>query len=234
MGIFGLPSWIGAWEVFFAFFPLVILIVPWVFFLLNLRGLLWQVHPQNRAMPAEQVWLNLIPVFGLGWFIYTVVKIKESVERELRSRSGPTRTDLGYNLGLAAGILGICLVFVWWVPFVGWAVGIAWLVCWIGYWLRTSEITRQLQAGTRWAPGGAWPPAGAPSPWQPSPPSAANSGGAYGSPGSNAPPRGNVPPRENTSPAGPGLPQERQCAMCGTVVAPGDQFCRRCGLRLPW
>ena len=96
-----------------------ILIVPWLFFLINLRGLLEKVSPSNRAMPPEQVWLNFIPVFNLGWFIYTVAKVRDSVKAEYYSRGWAVEADSGYNIGLAAGILGICTAILGRLPVIG-------------------------------------------------------------------------------------------------------------------
>jgi hypothetical protein len=199
----------GLWVFFVFLFPLVLLIIPWVFFLLNLRSVLWRVHPENRAMSPDQVWLNFIPVFNLGWFIYTVAKVRDSVRAEYRSREWAPAADFGYNVGLAAGILWICLAFFWWIPLVGWLVGIAWLVCWVVYWLKTSDLKRQLEVGPAWFGPGAPPPYWQP-PWQ-------------GGPATAPPP---------AAAGGSGRPQVKQCAACGTTIAPDDRFCRGCGLRL--
>ena len=83
-----------------------IALVPWFFFLLNLQNLLDRVNDRNRAMPAGQVWLNFIPLFNLGWFVYTVVKVRDSVRNEYASRGWPVTGDLGYNVGISAAIVG--------------------------------------------------------------------------------------------------------------------------------
>ncbi len=119
-------------------------ILPWFFFLLNLHNLLGKVSPVNRAMPAAHVWLNFIPVFNLAWFLYTVVKVRDSVRNEYRARGWPEEGDPGYNLGLATGVLAIVTFVMGWVPVLGWAFGIAQLVCWILYWLRTNELKNRL------------------------------------------------------------------------------------------
>ena len=86
-----------------------ILLLPWFFFLLNLQALLGNIDPANRRMSPGKVWLNFIPVFQLGWFIYTVIKIRESLEAEFKARQWFVDGDLGYNVGLTAGILWIVL-----------------------------------------------------------------------------------------------------------------------------
>jgi hypothetical protein len=125
---------------------LAILIIPWFFFLLNLNGLLEQVDPRRRAMSPGHVWLNFIPVFNLGWFLYTVVRVRDSVRAEYAARGWTPDGDFGYSVGLIAGVLGILSVFGI-IPFLGWAVSLGALVCWIVYWLKTSEFKHRLQLG---------------------------------------------------------------------------------------
>ncbi len=123
---------------------LVILVIPWFFFLLNLQNLLLRVQPRNRAMPSGYVWLNFIPVFNLGWFLYTVMKVRDSVRAEYVSRGWAPEGDQGYNVGLVTGVLAIASFFLGWVPGIGWAIAIAQLICWILYWLKTHELVKRL------------------------------------------------------------------------------------------
>ena len=226
VGTYWLTGGPGLWVFLVLLFPLALLLIPWVFFLLNLRSLLWRVHPQNRAMSPDQVWLNFIPVFNLGWFIYTVAKVRDSARAEYHSRGWDPSADFGYNVGLAAGILWICSAFLWWIPLIGWAVVIAWLVCWIIYWLKTSDLKHQLEAGPPWFG------TGAPPPYQDR---------GYGYRGYVAPPGApwnqQQPPWQGASPpastGGSTGPRAKQCAVCGTTIEPDDRFCRGCGLPLP-
>lgn len=114
---------------------LVLYVIIGVFFLLNLRDLLTRVSPQNRAMPPDHVWFNLIPLFNLVWIFVTVIRVRDSVQAEFRSRGWAPNGDFGYGVGLAAAILSI----VSWGP-----LGLAALVCWVVYWVRTSELKHQL------------------------------------------------------------------------------------------
>lgn len=188
-----------------------IFLVPWFFFLLNLQTLLNRVSDRNRAMPAGHVWLNFIPIFNLGWFIYTVTKVRDSVKAEYQVRNWAAEGDFGYNVGLAAGVLAIVSFFMGWVPVLGWAVGIALLVCWIIYWLKTSELKNKLGESGR--------PAG-PAPYAPYPP--------Y--PGFPVPPG---PPAPGTTPPYPpaqayppaSVPPAGTAALAagGAVPAPGGE-----------
>ncbi len=122
-------------------------VVVAVFFLLNLRDLLRHVAPHNRMMRPDQVWLNLIPLFNLVWIFITIIKVRDSVRYEFQSRNWAQNGDFGYGVGLAAAILSI----VSWGP-----LGLAAFVCWIIYWVRTSELKNQLAQ----PPAGWVPPAG--------------------------------------------------------------------------
>ena len=113
----GFPSWAWDWGWGWAaavggIILLGIFLIPWFFFLLNLQNLLNRVSDHNRAMPAGYVWLNFIPIFNLGWFIYTVTKVRDSVKAEYRSRNWVLEGDFAYNVGLAAGVLAIVTFFM--------------------------------------------------------------------------------------------------------------------------
>jgi hypothetical protein len=127
----------------------VVWLVVGFFFLLNLRDLLTQVSPQNRAMQPDQVWLNLIPLFNLVWIFVTIVKVRDSVSAEFQSRGWAPKGDFSFGLGIAAAILTILS----WGPF-----GLAALVCWIVYWIRMSELKSQLIAYRGYSPSASRPP----------------------------------------------------------------------------
>ncbi len=145
-------AWGPGWFFGFAgsIVALVIVCVPWFFFLLNLQTLLQRVDPRNRAMAAGYVWLNFIPVFNLGWFLYTVLKVRESLAAEYRTRGWQPEGDQGYNVGLVTGVLAIATFFLGWIPVLGWGAAIAQIICWILYWLKTSEIKNRLAAPGMW------------------------------------------------------------------------------------
>ncbi len=177
-------GWGWGWAAFFGVvIGLLIAIVPWFFFLWNLQSLLERVDPRNRAMPAGHVWLNFIPIFNLGYFIYTVIKIKESLLAEYGLRGWKPEGDQGYNVGIAVGVLAIVSFFLGWVPGLGWAVGLAALICWIIYWLKTHELKNRLGGPATWPytahggyPGGGAGPYGSagPPPYQQQQPGAQN------------------------------------------------------------
>ncbi len=181
-------DWGWGWAAFVgSIIMLIILCVPWFFFLWNLQTLLQRVDPRNRAMPPGHVWLNFIPIFNLGWFIYTVIKIKESLLAEYGLRGWTPEGDQGYNVGIATGVLAIASFFLGWVPVIGWAVGIAQLICWVLYWLKTNELKNRLGGPATWPytaqggyPGGGAGPYGpaGPPPYEQQPSAQAGAAGA--------------------------------------------------------
>lgn len=239
---------------------LAVFVLPWFFFLLNLNTLLDRVKRENRAIAPSHVWLNFIPIFNLGWFLYTVGKIRDSVKSEYASRGWPAEDDFGYNVGLVTGILWLASFFLWWVPLIGWAAGIGWLVCWIIYWVKTSDLKNRLTEGEAWnhgsahrrysTPGGPFAgphstPGAYPPPTPGGHPGAPTGAGPYVPPGPYAQPRPYTQPDPYAQP-GPSATGEpvssnaeteddrsRRCAACGAGYDSGDKFCRVCGLPLP-
>lgn len=111
-----------------------------IFFLLTLFRCMNKISKENRTMEPGLVWLNLVPMLNLGWIFYTVIKIKESLEKEFASRNLRGDGDFGYKIGLTYAILGCCSA----IPYIGALPGIAAIVFWIMYWLRISAFSKKL------------------------------------------------------------------------------------------
>ncbi len=131
---------------------LAVALLPMIFFLLTLRNLLRQVSPQNQVMTPNSVWLNLIPLFGTIWMFVTIVRVRDSVSAEFRSRGLAPAGDFGFGVGIAYAIL---MLFA----------GIPGMVCWIIYWVKIADLKTQLaqsqpalsqttspQGPSQWAP----------------------------------------------------------------------------------
>jgi hypothetical protein len=214
-----------------------IFLLPWFFFLMNLQALLNNVSPENRRMPPGQVWLNFIPVWQLGWFIYTVVKVRDSLNAEFKTRTWYADGDMGYNVGLTAGVLWIASFFIGWIPFLGWVLPLAGVVCWIIYWLKMSDLKNRLDSGPAWNRNPAmYPPAFTPYGARYPRAREFREDGWTGA----ADPAGPVAPGE-TAPPGEGAgdqpvadqgPLGYRCGGCGAAFDPGDWYCRKCGSRL--
>ena len=76
-----------------------------VFFILTLvaaMNCLEQCSRRNREMDPAQVWLTLIPAFGLVWSYFVVIRVEQALNREYKSRGLTRPKDFGQPLGLAA------------------------------------------------------------------------------------------------------------------------------------
>jgi hypothetical protein len=108
-------------------------LIPKIFYLITLQNTINEIRPENRRMEPGQVWLSLIPIFGLVWQFIIVANLGDSLKAEFQSRNLPSEEDRpGYSIGLAYCILACVSV----IPFVGFLTGIASLVCWIVYWVK--------------------------------------------------------------------------------------------------
>jgi len=116
-------------------------LVPAIFYLLTLQRALERCSVESRAMSPETVWLLLIPLFNLVWHFIVVINISRSLRNEFAKRDRAAATsDFDRALGLAMCILTIASV----IPIVGFATGIAALVCWIIYWVKIAGYARML------------------------------------------------------------------------------------------
>jgi hypothetical protein len=117
-----------------------IMLIPQIFYLLTLQKTLNKVKEANRGMTPGLVWLNLVPLFSLGWHFYVVAKMKESLANEYKDRGLTGDDDFGYKLGLTMCILAVCGI----IPFIGGIAGLACLVVWILYWIKIANYSREL------------------------------------------------------------------------------------------
>src|SRR5687767_14627602 len=61
-------------------------LIPAIFFLLTQQNTLKSISHENRFMAPGEVWLQLIPLFGIVWQFFVVTKIAKSIKKELASR----------------------------------------------------------------------------------------------------------------------------------------------------
>ncbi|MBE7171175.1 MAG: hypothetical protein INR73_11325 [Williamsia sp.] len=65
----------------------VLLIITGIFYLITLQATFDAISPENREMPSGNVWLLLIPLFGLYWHFVIVHKLAESIKAEAITKS---------------------------------------------------------------------------------------------------------------------------------------------------
>jgi hypothetical protein len=133
------------------FLLVIVFIIPAIFFLLTQYRTLRLVRPENRRMPPGQVWLQMIPLFGLVWQYYVVRKISDSIRLELSSPAGdsifsddvlnmeerPTyNVGMGYATAMVITILPV-MIFNGIAALVG-------IILWIVYWVQLSKYKKKL------------------------------------------------------------------------------------------
>ena len=129
-----------------AIFPIILIIllvslIPMVFYILTLQKALTRVSPENRAMPPENAWLLIIPLFGLIWHFIVVNNMARSLAAEFKKREITVEeVEPGKSLGLATCILQVCTI----IPFLGFLAGLAGLICWILYWIKIDGYSSKL------------------------------------------------------------------------------------------
>ena len=121
---------------------LVAFIIVFVFYLLSLSKALRLAGPQNRKMDPGLVWLNFIPIFNLGWIIYTVLKVSEAIANKHAENNTPDPSNGAQTLGLLYTIFAILSM----IPFIGALLGIASLIMWIIYWVKVSGYNAAMEA----------------------------------------------------------------------------------------
>jgi sugar phosphate permease len=109
-------------------------------YLLTLQRAVAGCAPERRSITPGQVWLTLIPLFGVVWHFIVVSRLAESLEREFAARQAPPGDDYGRRLGVATASLYVAGA----IPVLGVLFLLAGIVCWICYVVRISEYSRRL------------------------------------------------------------------------------------------
>jgi hypothetical protein len=114
-------------------------LLPTIFFLLTLHRTFEEVSEENRLMPAGQVWLALIPLFGMIWKFIIVSRLADSLQSEFAKRGLESKEARpGYSIGMAYCILTVC----GFIPF----ATLGALVCWIIYWVNIADYKNKLSS----------------------------------------------------------------------------------------
>jgi hypothetical protein len=131
----------GAAEWIIILTVLGLVLIPKIFYLISLQSTLDVISFGNRKMPSSNVWLLLIPLFGVVWHFIIVSNMADSIKAEADSKNITlSEPRPAYNIGLAMCILN-CLFFI---PGINIFTGIASFVCWILYWVKINSYKNRL------------------------------------------------------------------------------------------
>lgn len=129
----------GLFSLGFIFIFLIILgvcLIPLIFYLITIQDTLKEISPENRQMQPGEVWLSIIPLFGMVWQFFVVDRVSKSLKAEFLKRNIQIVEEKpGYSIGIAFCILNCCGI----IPVLGGFAGIGGLVCWIIYWIKIAD-----------------------------------------------------------------------------------------------
>ncbi len=132
---------VGTTEIILLILLLGLAILPWVFFLRTLQTTLDRISGHNRAMPPNQVWFTLIPLFGFIWQFIVVARVADSLQAEFTERKILLDEERpGYRTGITYCILFCCGV----LPIIGGFALLAGFVVWVIYWLKIVGYKKRL------------------------------------------------------------------------------------------
>ena len=133
---------LGGTEIILIFFIFGIMMIPQIFYLITLQKTIKEVSIENRKIQPNQVWLSLIPLFGLIWQFIMVNRIGISLKAEFKKRNLSINEEKpGYNSGLIYCILFCCSI----IPVLGIFAGIGGFVFWIIYWVKINNFKKELE-----------------------------------------------------------------------------------------
>ena len=132
---------------------LIAFLIPTIIFFLTQQRTLQLIRPVNRRMSPGQVWLQLIPVFGLVWQFFVIRRISDSIRNELNTPTddsifAETSIPVGhrptFNSGISYAAL-FCISIVSFLPLLKGIAGLAGIGVWINYWFQLSRYKKQLK-----------------------------------------------------------------------------------------
>jgi hypothetical protein len=139
-------------------------VIPAILFFLAQQKTLYVISPENREMSPGSVWLQLIPIFGLVWQFFVVIRIAHSISKEMASRIGNSILDNSqvqiketdesstYTIGIAyctLTTLGVIINYSTkhsssYMALFGSFFVLIGMVCWIIYWVRLVNTKNKL------------------------------------------------------------------------------------------
>ncbi len=130
------------------------MLIPFIFFLQVQQKTLLVVADKNRLLKPGQVWLQLIPLFGLVWQFVVIKAIADSLRNELESRNresmlgmwdGGEIDEVNIHPTYATGKAYAIMLCISVIPFVGFLTGIFMLILWITYWGQLNKYRRMFE-----------------------------------------------------------------------------------------
>jgi len=119
----------------------VVLIVPYIFYLVTLSRALSKCSIHSRTLEPGTIWLLLVPVVSLVWHFFVVLGLAKSLGNEFRARNDSgTEPEPGKSIGIAMCVCAACGI----IPIVNLLALPAHVVLWIIYWSKIADFSRRL------------------------------------------------------------------------------------------
>jgi hypothetical protein len=136
LGITNDPSELVLLIIAQALVAIPILLIPKIFYLITLQSTLRAISEENRKMPPNNVWLQLIRLFGIVWHFIIVKNMADSISEEANLKNIKIDEQKpAYNIGLAMCILDCFFI----IPYLNFLTGVASLICFILYWIKINS-----------------------------------------------------------------------------------------------
>lgn len=124
-----------------------------ILFVAEQQRTLKAVDALNRHMKPGEVWLQLIPLFGLVWQFRVVKAIADSLRQELQSRNNASglgiweegiTDEVNIHPTYTTGQWYCITTLITCIPFVGFLTFIFALILWITYWSQLVKYRKML------------------------------------------------------------------------------------------
>lgn len=128
-------------------------LIMYILFLAEQQRTIKAVDVTNRFISPGQVWLQLIPLFGLVWQFQVTKGIADSLQQELHSRNNTSELgiweegitdEVNIHPTYTTGKWYCILVSITWIPFLGFFTFIFAIILWITYWLQLVKYRKIL------------------------------------------------------------------------------------------
>lgn len=133
----------------FLFFA--VFFIPAVLFMYTQYRTIKLVQTRNRYIAPGEVFLQLIPLFGMIWQFFVVIRISNSIRKELAERTfsfeegSPVYVENeerpAYKIGITYCVLFCCYL----IPVIGETAFLAGMICWVIYWIQLWKYKKKLE-----------------------------------------------------------------------------------------
>lgn len=126
-------------------------LVAFILFLVTQQQILKLIEPEQRRMPPGQVWLQLVPLFGLVWQFIVIARLSKSIHNQLTFSSGDSIFDARekipdkptYVSGITYAVVMCATVIP--LPFGKTIIAAVALGNWVNYWIDLNRYRKKLK-----------------------------------------------------------------------------------------